>query len=56
MAVKPHVAFVPEHQIDQMKKDPNGMMDFLRQATYAYSKDPVDPTRQGFEFEVKVRG
>lgn len=47
---------IPRHEIDARKKDPNGMMDFLRQATYALSKDPVDPTRLGHEFEAKYKG
>lgn len=47
---------IPAHEIESRQKDPNGMMDFLRQATYALSKDPVDPTRLGFEFEAKYKG
>jgi putative hemolysin len=43
-------------EIDARKKDPNAMMDFLRQATYALSKDPIDLTRLGHEFEAKYKG
>jgi putative hemolysin len=47
---------IARHEIDARKKDPNAMMDFLRQATYALSKDPVDTTRLGHEFEAKYKG
>jgi putative hemolysin len=47
---------ISPHEIESRQKDPNAMMDFLRQATYALSKDPVDPTRLGFEFEAKYKG
>ena len=47
---------IPAREIESRKKDPTQMMDFLRQATYALSQDPVDPTRLGFEFEAKHKG
>lgn len=47
---------IPQDEIDARRNDPNAMMDFLRQATYALAKDPVDLTRLGFEFEAKHKG
>jgi putative hemolysin len=35
------------------RKDPKGMMDFLRQQTYALSPKPIDNLGLGFEFEEK---
>jgi len=31
--------------------DPNSMMEFLRQQTYALSSKPLKPSDHGFEFE-----
>ncbi|MEL6570366.1 MAG: lysophospholipid acyltransferase family protein [Pseudomonadota bacterium] len=47
---------IPQGEIAARQNDPNGMMDFLRQATYALAQDPVDTTRLGFEFEDKHKG
>lgn len=47
---------IPQADIAAHQNDPNGMMDFLRQATYALAQDPVDTTRLGFEFEDKHKG
>ena len=47
---------IPQLEIDARKKDPNRMMDFLRQATYALSQDPIDTNRLGHEFEAKHKG
>ena len=47
---------IPAAEMTARQKDPNAMMDFLRQATYALAKDPIDSTRLGFEFEAKHRG
>ena len=37
--------------LDPMASDGKGMMDFLRQATYELSPEPLVPTELGFEFE-----
>jgi len=43
-------------KITARQKDPNALMDFLRQATYALSQDPFDSTRLGHEFEARYKG
>jgi len=43
-------------EIAARQKDPNALMDFLRQATYALSQDPFDSTRLGHEFEARYKG
>lgn len=47
---------IPPQEIAARRADPNAMMDFLRQATYALSRDPVDGTKLGHEFEAKHKG
>lgn len=38
-------------EIDPFKTDARGMMDFLRERTYALSPKPLDASQIGFEFE-----
>ena len=47
---------IPRAEMAARRSDPNAMMDFLRQQTYALAKDPVDLTRPGFECEAKHKG
>jgi len=42
-------------ELDPYRKDPNGMMDFLRRKTYALSPSPLNLHQHGFEFEAKHR-
>lgn len=43
-------------EIDTFKTDARGMMDFLRERTYALSPEPLDTSQIGFEFEEKHGG
>jgi putative hemolysin len=42
---------VPRNEIEPYYKDPKGMMDFLRRATYELSPEPLSSLDYGFEFE-----
>jgi putative hemolysin len=42
---------VPRVEIEPYYKDPKGMMDFLRRATYELSPEPLSSLDYGFEFE-----
>ena len=42
--------------LEKYAKDPRGLMDFLRKATYQLSPTPVEASALGFEFEQKHRG
>jgi putative hemolysin len=42
---------LPSEEIARFEKDPKGMMDFLRQETYALSPKPIRDLGYGFEFE-----
>jgi putative hemolysin len=46
---------LPRAEIDARRADPNGMMDYLRRATYELSPRPVRADTYGFEFEEKYR-
>ena len=37
------------------RKDPKGMMDYLRKATYELSPTPINPLARGFEFEERYK-
>ncbi|KPP84786.1 MAG: putative hemolysin [Rhodobacteraceae bacterium HLUCCA08] len=44
---------IPPERLDPYRGDPKAMMDFLREATYELSPDPVPPGDLGHEFEAK---
>ncbi|MBV0911544.1 lysophospholipid acyltransferase family protein [Anianabacter salinae] len=46
---------IPDMELKARYHDPKGMMDFLRQRTYALSPKPLKSTSYGFEFEDKHR-
>ena len=47
---------IPRSDIEPFKTDARGMMDFLREKTYALSPEPLDARQIGFEFEEKHGG
>lgn len=46
---------IPRETLDLHRQDARGMMDFLRQETYALSPKSLKSTRYGFEFEEKYK-
>jgi putative hemolysin len=46
---------VPPERLAEFRKDPKGMMDFLRKATYDLSPVPVDCDRLGHDFDARYR-
>lgn len=46
---------IPADEIAAFAGDKRGLMDFVRQKTYALSPNPIDPTMKGFEFEEQHR-
>jgi putative hemolysin len=46
---------IPRADLEPYAKDTRAMMDFLREATYGLSPDPLNPSEIGFEFEDKHR-
>lgn len=46
---------IAAERLATFKKDPKGMMDFLRQATYELSPRPIGAKSIGFEFEEKYK-
>ncbi len=46
---------VPASDIDALKSDPTALMDFLRNATYRLSPNPLRSYDHGYEFEAKYK-
>ncbi|WP_052245358.1 lysophospholipid acyltransferase family protein [Halocynthiibacter namhaensis] len=46
---------IPQAELDKYARDPKGMMDFLRKATYELSPKPIASGDLGFEFEENHR-
>jgi putative hemolysin len=46
---------IPPDRIAALQSDPNGLMDFLRKATYDLSPRPVDSELLGHEFDARYR-
>ena len=46
---------IPRAEIDKHRSDTKGMMDFLREQTYALSPKPLKSLDYGFEFEDKYK-
>ncbi len=46
---------IPRAELAARRTDPNGMMDFLRRATYDLSPTPLGASGYGFEFEERYR-
>ncbi|RMA42238.1 lysophospholipid acyltransferase family protein [Rhodophyticola porphyridii] len=46
---------IPRSDLQPFAKDTRAMMDFLREATYGLSPNPLNPNEIGFEFEERHR-